>query len=168
MVFLSGAIYNQREQVRVPRLTDDGPSRLPQRLNLQPFAYEMNTEAPCRAKSKAVRLIAKQLNSPFRIIPIIRSCDPAEAPQHVKLARSSHSLATGSFIFVARSLRDPFPHPPSSSPTAFTLFLHCNQPDNSTFMTYSLHKQTQVQTAAQQTLLKHFLLQLPLQSSVRA
>lgn len=29
-------------------------------------------------------------------------------------------------------------------------------------MTYSLHKQTQVQTAAQQTLLKHFLLQVPL------
>lgn len=35
-------------------------------------------------------------------------------------------------------------------------------------MTYSLHKQTQVQTAARQTLLKHFLLQIPSRSSLLA
>lgn len=139
----------------------DRPSWLLQSLTFQPFAYNiasLNTEAPCRV-SKAVGLIAKLLNSTFHINPILNS---AEVPQFVKHICSPHLLATSSFIIMMISVLDsclpPHHHPP-------TLFLHCNQPDNSTFMTYSLHKQTQFLTAAQQMLLKYFLAQLPLQFS---
>lgn len=141
-------------------MSSDRHSWLLQSLNFQPFAFSigsLNTEAPCRVRRKAAGLRAKLLNSTLHITP-----NSAEVAHFVQHLCSHHSLATSSFIMMMISVSDSGLPPHHRPPT---LFLHCNQPDNSTFMTYSSHKQTQFLTAAQQTLLKHFLAQLPLQSS---
>lgn len=121
-----------------------GASGLPQSLNLQPFAYEtipLNTEAPRSVESKDVGLTAKPLNATSRIIPILFWNDPTE---------------TGACPTCVCSAQ------------ASILLLQHIQLDNLRFMIYSLYKQTQVWTAAQQTLLKHLPLSLPLLSSLLA
>lgn len=137
----------------------------PLRLNPRPFAYEMvslNAEAPCRAGRKTAGLIAKTTS-----LHLFISFPSLAHMTHLRLLcmpiMSVYAHFTGYWlIYYCEKPLGPLPSHPHRHRHPPLLFLHCNQPDNSTFMTYSLHKQTQFQTAAQQTLLKHILPQPPL------